>query len=102
MAAMPTALALLPHLDDEVFSCGRTLAVLADAGWGVLPCTVFTASVPNPTGFTLACQTDKGFLPEADYMALRRAEDAAAAAQERFPRRRSNRPRTAAGPKPLP
>ena len=77
---MPTALVLSPHLDDAAFSCGGTLAVLADAGWRVVPCTIFTASVPNPTGFALACQTDKGLAPEVDYMALRRAEDAAAAA----------------------
>lgn len=77
---MPTALALSPHLDDAVFSCGGTLAALADAGWRVTLCTVFTASVPNPIGFALACQTDKGLSPEVDYMALRRAEDAAAAA----------------------
>jgi LmbE family N-acetylglucosaminyl deacetylase len=76
---MPTALALSPHLDDAAFSCGGTLAALADAGWRVVLCTLFTASVPNPTGFALACQTDKGLPPEVDYMALRRAEDAAAA-----------------------
>ena len=76
---MPTALALSPHLDDVAFSCGATLAALADAGWRVVLCTIFTASVPNPTGFALACQTDKGLSPEVDYMALRRAEDTAAA-----------------------
>jgi LmbE family N-acetylglucosaminyl deacetylase len=77
---MPTALALSPHLDDAAFSCGGTLTALSEAGWRVVLCTVFTASVPNPTGFALACQTDKGLSPEVDYMALRRAEDAAAAA----------------------
>src|SRR3954452_24775581 len=76
---MPTALALSPHLDDAAFSCGGTLAALADAGWRIVLCTWFTASVSNPTGFELACQTDKGLSPEVDYMALRRAEDAAAA-----------------------
>ena len=40
-------------------------------------CTIFTASVPDPQGFALRCQTDKGIPPEVDYMALRRAEDAA-------------------------
>lgn len=77
---MPRALALSPHLDDAAFSCGGTLARLAGQGWAVTVCTAFTRSVPNPTGFALACQTDKGLPPEADYMALRRAEDAAACA----------------------
>ncbi len=75
---MPTALALSPHLDDAAFSCGGTLARLARAGWRVVVATVFTASVPDPRGFALACQLDKGLGAEIDYMALRRAEDAAA------------------------
>lgn len=77
---MPLALALSPHLDDAAFSAGATLAGLAEAGWGVVVATVFTASFPNPAGFALACQTDKGLPPEADYMAIRRAEDARACA----------------------
>ncbi|HYF56539.1 MAG TPA: PIG-L family deacetylase [Salinarimonas sp.] len=77
---MPTALALSPHLDDAAFSCGGTLAMLADAGWRVVIATTFTSSVPEPTGFALACQLDKGLGPEVDYMALRRGEDAGAAA----------------------
>jgi LmbE family N-acetylglucosaminyl deacetylase len=76
---MPVALALSPHLDDAAFSCGGTLALLARRGWQVVLCTVFTASVDNPTGFALACQADKGVGPEIDYMALRRDEDRAAA-----------------------
>jgi LmbE family N-acetylglucosaminyl deacetylase len=76
---MPVALALSPHLDDAAFSCGGTLALLARRGWQVVLCTVFTATVDNPTGFALACQTDKGVGPEVDYMALRRDEDRAAA-----------------------
>ena len=75
---MPTALAFSPHLDDAAFSCGGTLATLAEAGWRVVMTTVFTGSVRHPQGFALACQTDKGLGPEVDYMALRRAEDAAA------------------------
>ncbi len=75
---MPTALALSPHLDDAAFSCGGTLARLAAAGWRVVVATLFTASVPDPRGFALACQLDKGLGPEVDYMALRRDEDAAA------------------------
>ena len=78
---MPRALALSPHLDDAAFSCGGTLAALARAGWEVTVATAFTRSVPNPTGFALACQLDKGLPPEVDYMALRRAEDAEACAR---------------------
>ncbi len=74
------ALAVSPHLDDAAFSCGGTLARLARAGWEVTVCTAFTRSVAHPTGFALACQTDKGLPPGADYMAIRRAEDAAACA----------------------
>ena len=77
---MPTACFLSPHLDDAVFSAGGTMARLADDGWRVILATVFTRSVPNPSGFALRCQTDKGLAPDVDYMALRRAEDAAAAA----------------------
>ena len=76
---MPTALALSPHLDDAAFSAGGLLATLAARGWRVVMATVFTASVPDPKGFALACQLDKGLAPDIDYMALRRAEDATAA-----------------------
>jgi LmbE family N-acetylglucosaminyl deacetylase len=77
---MPTALFLSPHLDDVAFSCGGLVAQLGDAGWRTVMATAFTRSVPDPTGFALACQTDKGLGPEVDYMALRREEDRAAAA----------------------
>ena len=76
---MPVALFLSPHLDDVVFSCGGTLALLARAGWEVTVWTAFTASVSDPRGFALRCQTDKNIPLETDYMALRRAEDPAAA-----------------------
>lgn len=76
---MPAALFVSPHLDDAVFSAGGTLALMSHAGWEVTVWTVFTASVPEPRDFALRCQTDKGIPPEADYMALRRAEDHAAA-----------------------
>lgn len=72
--------AVSPHLDDAAFSAGGVLARLADAGHDVTVATVFTASVPDPTGFALACQTDKGIAPDVDYLALRRAEDRAAMA----------------------
>ena len=71
-------LALSPHLDDAAFSCGGTLAMLAQAGWHVTVTTLFTQSVPNPNRFALACQLDKGLGADVDYMALRRTEDAAA------------------------
>jgi LmbE family N-acetylglucosaminyl deacetylase len=77
---VPLALALSPHLDDAAFSAGGALARLARTGWSVVVATLFTASVPHPRGFALACQTDKGLAPEVDYMALRRAEDVAACA----------------------
>ena len=41
--------------------------------------TIFTATVPDPKGFALACQLDKGLSAEVDYMALRRNEDLLAA-----------------------
>jgi LmbE family N-acetylglucosaminyl deacetylase len=78
MRNAPVALALSPHLDDAAFSCGGTLARLAQAGWRVVVATAFTRSVPQPQGFALTCQTDKGLGPEVDYMALRRQEDRAA------------------------
>ena len=68
-------LALSPHLDDVVFSCAGYLLA---SGRPFRVATVFTASVPRPTGFALTCQTDKGLGPEVDYMALRRREDAQA------------------------
>ncbi|MCQ8240156.1 PIG-L deacetylase family protein [Rhizosaccharibacter radicis] len=74
----PLALALSPHLDDAVFSCGGMLARLAADGWRVVVATVFTRSMPSPAGFALACQLDKGLDADIDYMALRRAEDAEA------------------------
>lgn len=77
---MPTALFLSPHLDDVAFSCGGTLASLADRGWRTAMVTAFTASIHPATGFALACQLDKGLSPDVDYMALRREEDRAAAA----------------------
>ena len=74
-AAVPVALFLSPHLDDVAFSCGGTLARLAQKGWTTHLATVFTRSVLNPTGFALACQLDKGLEADVDYMALRRDED---------------------------
>ena len=76
---MPPALFLSPHLDDVAFSCGGTLHALAAAGWECVLVTLFTKSVPRPTGFALECQTSKGLAADVDYMHLRRLEDAAAA-----------------------
>lgn len=83
---MSTALFLSPHLDDVAFSCGGTLAVLKALGWQVALATVFTRSVLQPTGFALACQTDKGLAPDVDYMRLRRQEDEDFAAMMRVDR----------------
>lgn len=74
--AAPVALFVSPHLDDVAFSCSGLLARLGGLGWRVAVATVFTRSVPDPAGFALACQLDKGLAPGVDYMALRRAEDA--------------------------
>ena len=68
-------MAVSPHLDDAAFSAGALLASLARRGHRVTVLTLFTATVPDPQGFALACQTDKGLGPDVDYMALRRAED---------------------------
>lgn len=73
-------LAVSPHLDDAVFSAGALLTGLVAAGAEVTVVTVFTGSVVDPTGFALACQTDKGLADDVDYMALRRAEDDTATA----------------------
>ncbi|MCH2488188.1 MAG: PIG-L family deacetylase, partial [Erythrobacter sp.] len=72
---MSRVLAISPHLDDAVFSAGGTLAEHAMAGDEVTVLTCFTGNVPEPTGFALACQLDKGLAPDIDYMALRRDED---------------------------
>ena len=74
-----TALVMSPHLDDAAFSCGGTMAMLADAGWRVVMVTAFTRSVLPVEGFALACVLDKGLPGTVDYMALRRAEDEVAA-----------------------
>ncbi|MEM1042859.1 MAG: PIG-L family deacetylase [Bacteroidota bacterium] len=78
---MPTALFVSPHLDDAAFSVGGTAVHLAQRGWRVVVATVFTRSVPDPTGFALACQTDKGIDASVDYMAVRRDEDIACCAR---------------------
>lgn len=77
---MRHAIAVSPHLDDAVFSAGGTLAAMSAAGWRVRVVTCFTASVADPSPFALSTQLDKGLGADVDYMALRRAEDAAALA----------------------
>lgn len=74
---MPAAVFVSPHLDDVAFSCAEPVLALRECGWEVTLATVFTATVDEPRGFALACQTDKGLAEEVDYMALRRAEDRA-------------------------
>ncbi|MGH3616358.1 MAG: PIG-L deacetylase family protein [Pseudonocardia sp.] len=80
MSATGHAVAVSPHLDDAVFSAGGTIAALVANGWSVRVVTCFTASVPDPSGFALSTQLDKGLAAGVDYMALRRAEDDAACA----------------------
>ena len=70
--------AISPHLDDAVFSCGGWLLRQREEAATVVTC--FTQSVLNPTGFALACQLDKGLDAGVDYMHLRRAEDERATA----------------------
>ena len=77
---MRTAFAVSPHLDDAAFSAGAALARLSERGWRVVIATVCTRTVSDPQGFALACQLDKGLPADADYMALRRAEDERACA----------------------
>lgn len=72
---MTRVVAVSPHLDDALFSAGATLATLAADGAHVEVVTVFTATMPRPRGFALACQTEKGIPAQVDYMALRRRED---------------------------
>lgn len=77
---MSHIVAISPHLDDAAFSVGGLLAAHARAGGRVTIVTCFTGNVAKPAGFALACQLDKGLPADVDYMALRRAEDAAACA----------------------
>ena len=77
---MTHILAVSPHLDDAAFSVGGLLAAHAADGGRVTIVTCFTGNVARPAGFALACQLDKGLPADADYMALRRAEDLAACA----------------------
>ena len=74
-ASKPSVLVISPHLDDAAFSCAEPMHMLRRAGWQVDVATVFTATIENPKGFALACQTDKGIASDVDYMSLRRAED---------------------------
>ena len=71
---MNVILVLSPHLDDAAFSVGPLLAELCDRA-KIVVATAFAKSELEPAGFALACQLDKGLPAEADYMAIRRAED---------------------------
>ena len=68
-------LALSPHLDDMVFSCGGYLYDRAGEGERIRCLTIFTKTVEELSRFALACRLDKGLDGEIDYMALRRDED---------------------------
>lgn len=72
---MKTILTISPHLDDAAFSVGPLLADLAGEARLVVV-TPFTGSVVSPKGFALSCQLDKGLASDADYMRIRREEDA--------------------------
>jgi LmbE family N-acetylglucosaminyl deacetylase len=74
-------LAVSPHLDDAAFSAGATLATLTAHGHRVTLVTAFTASVPHPSDFALACQARLGVPASVDLMAMRRVEDMEAAAR---------------------
>ena len=71
-------LVLSPHLDDAAFSCAGYL--LHHRAETKVVVTCFTQSVPDPQGFALACQLDKGLPASVDYMLLRREEDKSATA----------------------
>jgi LmbE family N-acetylglucosaminyl deacetylase len=71
---MKTVLVLSSHLDDAAFSVGPLLAELRVKA-RVVVATVFTKSIPNPEGFALTCQLDKGLTADVDYMHIRRQED---------------------------
>ncbi len=69
-----------PHLDDAAWSAGAVLAGMVAGGWQVEVLSVFTASVPDPSPFSVACRVDKGLPADCDYLSLRRTEDRGAAA----------------------
>lgn len=71
---MNVVLVLSPHLDDAAFSVGPLLAEFSDQA-KIVVATALTKSEPEPVGFALACQLDKGLPAEVDYMAIRRTED---------------------------
>lgn len=78
-AAPPIFLA--PHYDDAALSCGGTMAALADAGVRPLVVTVFGGAPGDAalTGFA-RWQHARWGTAEADTLAVRRAEERAAAA----------------------
>lgn len=78
----PTApIFLAPHYDDVALSCGGTVAALADAEARPLVVTVFGGEPGGAplTGFA-RWQHERWGTAEADTLAVRRAEDRAAAA----------------------
>lgn len=76
------AVFLAPHYDDVALSCGGTVAALADAGARPLIVTIFGGE-PAGEGLTDFARWQHGrwgTVAGADTLALRRAEDRAAAA----------------------
>jgi LmbE family N-acetylglucosaminyl deacetylase len=76
------AIFLSPHYDDVVLSCGGVVASLADAGCRPLMVTVFGGETPEELvgDFARWKHSRWGYASADEVLAVRRAEDAAAAA----------------------
>ena len=70
---MSSILAISPHLDDAVFSCGELLA----SAPGAKVVTVFAGGPPAGASMT-SWDADCGFRADDDVIAARRGEDARA------------------------
>lgn len=76
------AIFLSPHYDDVVLSCGGTVAALTAAGAQPLMVTIFGGEIPEELVDDFARWKHErwGYRTAEDVLAVRRAEDAAAAA----------------------
>lgn len=75
-------LALSPHLDDVVLSCGGTVAAAARRGERVMVATLFAGKDPPEPGNELALELARQWrLPPGGVIAARRLEDEAALAR---------------------